>query len=202
MGDAQLDRTVRIDTAGDRAVASRDAHRHRLAGHGRGVQAALALHDLSVQRYAVARADQHDIAHRSVLRRDWADTAVRLDEVDRFRTQVDRGHDLPPRALDRTVLKVFAHAVKQHNADRLVERADRPRADRGKRHEEIFVKHAAPADIADRGQQHAPAEQQVRCEHDEYFWHAAERQLTGEEQPRADQDTGKRMAAAGAGLIL
>ena len=120
MGDAQLDRAVRIDAARDRAVARSDAHRHRLACDRRGIQTAFALNDLAVERHAVARADEHDVAHRCVLRREGADRAVLFDQIDRLRPQVDRGHDLFARTLDRAVLKVLAHAVEQHNADRFV----------------------------------------------------------------------------------
>ena len=202
MGDAHLDRAVRVDAARNRAVAHSDAHRHRLACDRRGIQTAFALNDLAVERHAVARADEHDVAHRRVLRREGADITVCFDQIDGLRSQIDRGHDLPTRAFDRTVLEIFAHAVEQHNADRLVERADRPCADRGERHEEVLVEYAALADVFDRGQQHMPAEQQVGRQHDDHLGHAVRQKLARNEQSRADQNFRERVAVAPLLLIL
>ena len=199
MGDAQLDRAVCIDAAGHRLVAGRNAHRHRLARDRRGVQTAFALGHFTVERHAVARADKHNVAHCRVLGRDGAGGTVRRDQLDGFRPQVDRGHDLAARTLDRAVLEELAHAVEQHNANRLIERADRPCADRGERHQEVFVEYTALADVFDRGQQHAPAEQQVGRQHDDDLGDAAQDKLAQDEQACADQNFGERVAV---GLLL
>ena len=84
-----------------------------------------------------------------------------LDQIYRLGTQVDRVHDLLARTVNRTILKVFADAVEQHNADRLVERADRPCTDGCNGHQEVFVKYLTAADVLDSRQQDMAAEQQV-----------------------------------------
>ena len=129
MGDAQLEHTVRIDAAGQRAVAGRDAHRHRFAGDGGGVQTADAFFDYAVKRDTVAWTDENEVIDLRVGSGTGLRTAVGLDAINGFRPQIDRLHDLAARALHRTIFKIFADAVEQHNTDCFVGCADCPCAD-------------------------------------------------------------------------
>ena len=121
VGDADLYRAVRVDAAGNDRVAGRNADRNRLAGDSRGIQTGLALGNLAVKRYAVARTDENEVADFGLLRREDFNAAVRLYEVYGFGTQVDGVHDLLAGAVYGAVLEVFADAVEQHDADCLIE---------------------------------------------------------------------------------
>ena len=195
MGNAQLEHAVRVDAAGERAVAGCDTHRHRFAGDGGSVQTADALDHHAVKRDTVARTDEYDVIDLRIGSGDDLRTAVGQDTVDRFRSEVDRLHNLAARTFDRAVLKIFANAVEQHYADRLIGRADRPCADGCQRHEEVFVKYAALADVAHSSQQDAPAEQEVRRKHGDHLRHAGQHQLTKQEQSRADEQFGQCVTA-------
>ena len=172
MGDAQLEHAICVHAAGQGVVAGCDTHRHGLARDRGGIQTADALDHHAVKRHAVARADQYNVIYLRVGSGDGLGVAVRQNTVDRFRPQIDCLHDLAARTLDRAVLKIFANAVEQHNADRFVRCADRPCADGRQRHQKVFVEYTALADIAYGGQQHAPAEQQISCQHGDNLRHA------------------------------
>ena len=195
MGNAQLDGAVCVDTAGGGLVAGSYADRNRFAGDCRGVQTALALDYLTVQRYAVTRTDQNNVAFLCFLGRNDFDFAVRLDKIYGFRAQVDGIHDLPAGTFDRAVLEILTDTVEQHNADCLIERADRPCADGRNRHEEILVKYLTAADVFDGGQQNVAAEQQVsRNEQHQLDGHHRNEQARSE-QRRAKEHLSERMAA-------
>ena len=196
VGDTQLDRAVGVDTAGGCLVAGSDTNRNRLTGNSRGIQAAFAFDNLAVQRNAVARAHQNNVALLCVFSRNNLDFAVVLDQIYRLGTQVDRVHDLLARTVNRTVLKVFADTVEQHNADGLVERADRPCTDGCNSHQEVFVKYLTAADVLDSRQQDMAAEQQVSRDEQHQLDSHDRNEQTGNEQRCTDEHFGKRMAAA------
>ena len=196
VGDAQLDRAVGVDTAGGCLVADSDTNRNRLTGDSRGIQTAFAFDNLAVQRNAVARAHQNNVALLCVLGRNNLDFAVVLDQIYRLGTQVDCIHDLLARTINRTILKVFADTVEQHNADGLVERADRPCTDGCNGHQEVFVKYLTAADVLDSRQQDMAAEQQVSCDEQHQLDSHGRNEQTGNEQRCTDEHFGKRMAAA------
>ena len=193
MRDSDLHGAVGVDAAGSHPVADGHADRDRLACDSRGIQTGLALAHLAVERHAVARTDEHDVALRCVLCRDDRNASVRPDKVYGLRTQVDGIHDLSARAVYGAVLEVFADAVEQHNADRLVERADRPCADSRDSHEEVLVKHLTASDVFDRGQQNMTAEQQIRRnEQNELDGHVRDGETCGK-QACADKHFRERM---------
>lgn len=100
---------VGVDAAGSHPVADGHADRDRLACDSRGIQTGLTLAHLAVERHAVARTDEHDVALRRVLCRDDQNASVRPDKVYRLRTQVDGVHDLSARAVYGAVLEVFTN---------------------------------------------------------------------------------------------
>ena len=99
------------------------------------------------------------------------------------------------RAVYGAILEVFADAVEQHDADRLVERADRPCADGRDSHEEVLVKHLTAADVFDRGQQDMAAEQQIRRDHQNDFDRRHRNDQTRDKERRADQHFRERVTA-------
>ena len=195
VGDADLYRAVRVDAAGNDRVAGRNADRDRLAGDSRGIQTGLALGNLAVKRYAVARTDENEVADFGLLRRENFNAAVRLYEVHGFGTQVDGVHDLLAGAVYGAVLEVFTDAVEQHDADRLIERADRPCADGRDRHQEVFVEYLSAADVLDRRQQNVAAEQQIRRDHQSDFDRCHRNDQTRDKERRADQHFRERVTA-------
>ena len=82
-------------------------------------------------------------------------------QVDNLRTQVDSIHNLSTALFYGTLLKIFAHAVEEHNANSLFPRLDSKRTQRSNSHQEVFVEHITLSDILQSCQHNTATQQDV-----------------------------------------
>ncbi len=107
-----------------------------------------ALDDHAVERHLFARLHDDDAADRDLVRVDLRQLTVLLN-VRVVRADIHQCGDILPAPADGVALEQLADLVEQHNGDALdIVAALRPdgedeRAERGQRHEEVFVKRAS-----------------------------------------------------------
>ena len=187
----QQELSAGIHAAGEHFVSAFHAYRHRLAGDGGGIYAALAIDDRAVQRNAVAGADQQHIAGPCIRSGDFLN-CIACNAIDGLGAQVDGLHDFAAALLHGPMLKIFADAVKQHHAHGLCKFSDGECAQRGNGHQEVFIKEPAAAHAARSFQQNFAAKQQIGKDADRQHrqharTHALHRYACDEEQ-RADDE--------------
>ncbi len=151
-----MQQTGSVDAAGGDAVAVLDLDRHGLAGDGGSIDAALAFGDDAVQGDSIARAHNQDIPDLSLAGGNLLRTAVR-NQFHHFWAHIHSIHNLTSTFLHRSMLEVFAHSIKQHDAHRLGKVADGQRAHSSRAHQKVFVKHMASSQVFAGRQQHLPA---------------------------------------------
>ena len=107
-----------IYATGNNLIAIFALHRHRLTGYRGGIHQAFAVDNNTVQRDTVAYTHQQNVAYMSVSSRNNLHLFA-YEQVDNLRTQVNSVHNLATALFYRTLLKVFAHAIEEHNANSL-----------------------------------------------------------------------------------
>ena len=150
-----------IDAAGSHRAAFGHLHRHRLTGHRGGIDAAFALCDNAIQGNPVAGAYQQDVSHLSLGSRDGFGSAFTQHPLHHFGPQVHRLHDLAAALFHSPVLEVFTGPVEQHDAHRFGEVVNAQRAQGGNAHQEVFIKHMAPGQVFQSGEQHFAAQYHI-----------------------------------------
>ena len=148
--DLDADGAGHIHAAGVYAVADGGEDGLRLAGDGGGVDLGLAFGNDAVKRYAVAGADEKDVADFGFFGRDGLGAACG-HALDDFRTQVDGVHDLVTAAVGSEVLEVFTDAVEEHDTDGFRIFVDREGADGRNGHEEGLVEEFPMGDVFEGG---------------------------------------------------
>lgn len=81
-----------------------------------------------------------------------------------IRTDVHQPRNRLTRLIHCVILKQFTHLIKQHDRDRLGKIANDKRANGGKAHQKVFVKHLTAQDVANRTPEHIPADDEIRRE--------------------------------------
>ena len=107
-----------IHTTGNNLIAIFALHRHRLAGYRGGIYQAFAVDNNAVQRNTVADAHQQNVAYMCISGRNNL-YIFAYQQVDNLRTHVNSVHNLATALFYRTLLKIFAHTIEEHNADSL-----------------------------------------------------------------------------------
>ena len=151
-----------VHAAGSDAAAGLYAHRHRLAGNGRCINAAFAGNDGSVQRNPVAGPDQQQIPDFSILGRNHLDITA-FYQIDHLRPQIHCIHDLTAAALHGPGFKVFADPVEEHDADSLTVFSDKESADGGHCHQEVFIQGIAFQKSQNGFPNHAQTQDRIGC---------------------------------------
>ena len=82
-------------------------------------------------------------------------------QVDNLRTQVDSIHNLTAALFYGTLLKIFAYAIEEHNANSLFPCLDSKRTKRSNSHQEVLVEHITLSDILQGSQYNAATQQNV-----------------------------------------
>ncbi len=189
-----------VDAAGGDVVTGGDPHRHRLAGDGGGVDAALAGQHGAVQRDAVAGTNQQGIAGGGIGGGDGFG-AVGSDTFHGLRPQVYRSHNLTAAAFHGTMLEIFTDSVEQHHAHGFGELVDAECADGGDGHEQILVKHPAPNQTLGGGFQNAEAQNQVGQDENEFRRQAKAQAIQHQAQDKA-AGTAQELGKFFAGVVM
>ena len=194
-----LQNTRHVDAAANDLVAGHHVAREALARPRGGVERGRALDDLAVDRNFLARLDGDDRADGHVIGVDLLELAVALD-VGVVGTNVHQRRDVAAGLADRVALEQLADLVEQHNGHGLVIVAalfvdrERDSADRGDRHQEVFVEHLMVANALPCLAQNVVADGDIGGEvergGDE---HRHGNEFRGEEQRRRDQDAVKHL---------
>ena len=142
---AYVQRVRPVDKAGEHFLAWFEKAWHRLARERRSVELTCALHDDSIERYALTGGDDDDIAHLDIFRIDALDDAGLLDVCIR-RLDLDERRNRLARVIDRPVLEPLAHLVEQHDGYGFRRLANGKCRDGGHRHEELLVKQLTASD--------------------------------------------------------
>ena len=157
-----LQHAVEVDAAGVDDAARPDTARDGLSRQRGGVEPRVTAAHRAVERDALARVDEDRFAHGDVFRRDFFAAVVRFAAC---RVGTDR-HQFLDRAagtLDRHVLEQLPDLIKEHDRHGFRIFPHGERADRGKRHQEVFIEQLAVQQVASRFPQYAPADEQVPC---------------------------------------
>ena len=133
---------------------------HALPGQGAGIQQGGALFHHAVQRHPLAGAHQNPVAgvHLKGVHRD---RFVPLKPGGGIRADIHQLADGAAGFLHGVVLEQLAHLIEQHDGDGLAVLAHEKGADRGKGHQEIFVKYLAADDVPQGLPHDVPADDRV-----------------------------------------
>ena len=188
-----------VDAAADDLVAGHHVAREALARQRCGVERGRALDDLAVDGNFLTGLDGDDRADGHVVGVDLFELAVVLD-VRVVGADVHQRRDVASGLADGVALEQLADLVEQHNGHGLVIVAalfidgERDGADRGDRHQEVFVEHLMVADALPCLAQNVVADGEIRDEiEDRGDDHRQRRELRDEEQHRRDQDAVKHL---------
>ena len=157
LGDPQTQRAALVDEAAEDLVPGRHVAGKGLAGEGGGIQGGRALQHHPVQGDFLSRLDHNHVADGHFLGGHLLQRAVPL-QVGIVGPDVHEGGDGLAGAGDGVVLEQLAHLVKEHDEHGLGVFAGEKGAHGGKSHEEVLVKHLAPADAAHRLAQYVQAD--------------------------------------------
>ena len=146
-----------IHAAGNNLIAIFAFYRHRLTGYWGGIYQTFAVDNNTIQRNTVAYAHQQDIAYMGISGRNNLHLFA-YEQVDNLRTQVNSVHNLAAALFYRTLLKVFAHAIEEHNANSLFPSLNCKRTQCCNSHEEVFVKYITLGNILQGSQHNASAQ--------------------------------------------
>ena len=149
-----------IYAARNNLIAIFTLYRHRLAGYRRGIYQAFAVNNNAIQRNTVAYAYQQNVAYVCVSGRNNLHLFA-YQQVDNLRTQVNSVHNLATALFYRTLLKIFAHAIEEHNANSLFPGLNSKRTQCCNGHEEVFVKYITLRNILQGSQHNASAQQNI-----------------------------------------
>ena len=149
-----------IYTTGNNLIAIFTLYRHRLAGYRGGIYQTFAVDNNTVQRNTVAYAYQQNVAYVCVSGRNNLHIFA-YQQVDNLRTQVNSVHNLATALFYRTLLKVFTHAIEEHNANSLFPSLNSKRTQGCNGHKEVFIKHIAFSNILQGSQHNASAQQNI-----------------------------------------
>ena len=156
--DTDFQHTRGVHAAGNNLIAIFAFHRYRLTGYRGGINKAFAINNNAVQRNTVAYTHQQDIAYMCISSRNNLHLFAH-QQVDNLRTQVDSIHNLTAALFYGTLLKIFAHAIEEHNANSLFPCLDSKGTQRSNSHQEVFIEHITLSDIL-QGSQHNTSTQQ------------------------------------------
>ena len=107
-----------IYATGNNLIAIFAFYRHRFTGYRGGIYQAFAVDNNTIQRNTVAYAHQQNVAYMCVSGRNNLHLFA-YQQVDNLRTHVNSVHNLATALFYRTLLKVFAHTIEEHNANSL-----------------------------------------------------------------------------------
>ena len=188
-----------VDAAADDLVTGHHVARQALTRQRRGVERGLTLDDLAVDGNFLTGLDDDDRADGHIVGVDLFELAVVLD-VRVVGADVHQRRDVAAGLADRVALEQLADLVEQHNGHGLVIVAalfvDRERdgADRGDRHQKVFIEHLMVADALEGFAQNVVADDDIRGKiEDRGDEHRQRRELCYKEQHRRDQDAIKHL---------
>ena len=199
--DFELKCARTVDAAGyDRGVGG-NRHRGSAARDGGGVQTALTGADDTVQRDAVARTNEQQIADLRFSSRNGVNDTLIVDAVNDFRAHINGRQDVAAMLCDRALFEPHAQTVDQHDQSGFDISAHGDDAQRRERQQYVGVKHAAIFDRAQCGQQDVSAQNDIGQAENK---HGNQRNLRQEELRECTQnqkgDTGNQTAHL-AGLV-
>ena len=188
-GRLDAEHAVLVDAAADDVVAGAHAARAALAGQGGGVQRGLTGQNFAVQRNFFSGLDDNDRADRHIVGVDLGHLAVGALEVGDLGANVHQRGDAAAALADGVGLEQLADLVEQHNGNALAVLAAGDRADRGDRHEEVFVKNFAVFDAHKGFAQHIVPDDQVGHQPQNQLHKPRQRRKMEEQRQRSAQGT-------------
>ncbi len=160
--------TVHVDAAAQCGIARLYAPRQGFPRQRGSIQHCPPFLNDTIQRNPFACFHQNKIADNNLFRRDFLRSAFRHTPR-KIRTDIQQGCNGFTGARNSVILKCLAHLIKQHYKYGFRHFPNSKRANRRKRHQEIFIEHLPARNIFHCPQKYVIPENEVCCQKTDCF---------------------------------